>query len=170
MNSQPQLQFASMTQSGLSRIEQSWGDRSKSLGLFRKQYIRARWAVIWATIRGLTYYLRNLQEDTRDTVIASRRYLGLRTVPIRAIVGSESRSQDFDRGFRPLKVSGQDRWLNIAAAYLAGIGLPPVELIQLGDVFYVRDGHHRISVAKAFNQEHIDAEVVLWSFVQEDLT
>jgi hypothetical protein len=167
MNSQSQLQFASMTQSGLNRLDQSWGGRSKALGLFRNQYLRARWVRLWAAIRGQTIDLRNLQQDTHGKRMASRLYLGVRTVPIRAIVGSESRCLDFDKSFRPLKASIQDRWLNIAVAYLAGISLPPVELLQVGDVFYVRDGHHRISVAKAFNQENIDAEVVLWSFAKE---
>jgi hypothetical protein len=50
----------------------------------------------------------------------------------------------------------------MAAAKMRGVALPPVELIQVGDIYFVRDGHHRISVARAFGQEQVDAEVTVW--------
>jgi len=52
--------------------------------------------------------------------------------------------------------------MGIAAARQMGRTLPPVELIQIGDLYFVRDGHHRISVARGMGQEHIDAEVTVW--------
>jgi hypothetical protein len=54
----------------------------------------------------------------------------------------------------------------VAKARLKGVTLPPVELIQVGDVYFVRDGHHRISVARAFGQEHVDAEVTVWEVTE----
>jgi hypothetical protein len=87
---------------------------------------------------------------------------GIRTVPISKIRGSEGRSEDFDREFHPLRLHNQGRWLSVATARQRGVVLPPVELIQIGDIYFVRDGHHRISVAKAFGQEEIEAEVTVW--------
>jgi hypothetical protein len=53
--------------------------------------------------------------------------------------------------------------VNIAAAWEMGTPLPPVKLIQIGDLYFVRDGHHRISVARAMGQEAIEAEVTAWT-------
>ena len=52
--------------------------------------------------------------------------------------------------------------MNVATARTMRAILPPVELIQIGDIYFVRDGHHRVSVARAMGQEHIEAEVTLW--------
>lgn len=85
-----------------------------------------------------------------------------RTVPIDQIKGSEGRAGDFDRDFNPLKDHVRRRWLGIAAAREQGAALPPVSLVQVGGIYFVRDGHHRISVAKAFGQEAVEAQVVVW--------
>jgi len=84
----------------------------------------------------------------------------IKVVSLDKIVGSESRVNDFDSDFRPLKENIRDRWINIAIAYRNGIVLPAVELLQDGDKFFVRDGHHRVSVAKAMGQQEIDAWVL----------
>jgi hypothetical protein len=86
---------------------------------------------------------------------------GIQVVPIRHIRGSESRSSDFDRDFNPLHDHNRRRWLNVAAARRRGKALPPVKLIQVGDVYFVRDGHHRISVARALGQRSIEARVLV---------
>ena len=56
--------------------------------------------------------------------------------------------------------------MSVTRAYLRGIGLPPVELIQIGEVYFVRDGHHRISVAAALGQQEIDAVVTIWHMTE----
>jgi hypothetical protein len=91
---------------------------------------------------------------------AARRVVGTIVVPLTKIVGSEGRSEDFDAAFNPLKKHNRERWIGVAAARWTGVVLPAVELVQVGDEFYVRDGHHRISVAKALGQLEIDARVV----------
>ena len=78
------------------------------------------------------------------------------------ITGSEGRTREFDHTFRPLRAHSGPRWQRVAAAWLAGEPLPPVELIQVGAVYYVRDGHHRISVARALDLTHIEAVVTVW--------
>ena len=62
--------------------------------------------------------------------------------------------------FRPLVNHTRDRWVSIAIARHQGINLPPVELIQVGEEYFVRDGHHRVSVAKTFGQATIEAQVL----------
>jgi hypothetical protein len=85
---------------------------------------------------------------------------GLRAVPLAEIVGSEGRSGDFDTRFAPLHEHSRDRWVSVAVARRHGVSLPPVSLIGAADGYYVRDGHHRISVARALGEEFIEAEVL----------
>jgi hypothetical protein len=87
---------------------------------------------------------------------------GVQTVPIARIQGSENRCRDFDTAFHPLVNHNQERWLSVAMARLRGRNLPPVELIRVSDTYYVRDGHHRISVARALGEEFIEASVMVW--------
>jgi len=89
-------------------------------------------------------------------------YAGIQVVPIRSIIGSEGRTADFDMDFHPLSEAARQRWSNVAMAYLSGQPLEPVQLIQVGNAYFVRDGHHRISVSRAFGQVAVDAEVITW--------
>jgi hypothetical protein len=86
----------------------------------------------------------------------------VKTVAIDQIRGSEGRCRYFDRDFRPLHDKARGRWLNIARARQQGKSLPPVVLVQVGDTYFVRDGHHRISVARALGQLDIEARVTVW--------
>jgi hypothetical protein len=86
--------------------------------------------------------------------------LGLQVVPLDAIVGSVDRTTDFDRGLRPTSARLRSRWERIAAAQRRGEALPPVSLYKVGDLYFVRDGHHRVSVAKSLGRKDIDAYVV----------
>jgi hypothetical protein len=85
--------------------------------------------------------------------------LGLQAVALDKIVGSEGRVHDFDRAFFPRTKHSKGRWINIAAAINDDIPLPPVELYKIGDIYFVSDGHHRISVARIRGQRYIDAQV-----------
>src|SRR3954463_5601058 len=84
---------------------------------------------------------------------------GLQVVPLDAIVGTVDRAVDFDRGFRPTSARLRSRWERIAAAQRRGEALPPISLFQIGDLHFVRDGHHRVSVAKSLGRDDIDAYV-----------
>lgn len=92
-------------------------------------------------------------------------YAGIQVVSIRSIIGSEGKTTDFDMGFYPLKETSRERWVSMAMAYQSRMPLPPVELVQIGNAYFVRDGHHRISVSRAFGQTSIDAEVVTWQAI-----
>jgi len=88
----------------------------------------------------------------------SERRLGLQVVPISAIVGTVDRERDFDRHFRPTSGRVRSRWEQIAEVMRRGEPLPPVDLIKIGEIYFVRDGHHRVSVACALGHTDIDAE------------
>jgi len=87
-------------------------------------------------------------------------YRGLQTVPLAKIVGSMDRFDDFNREFFPRQRFTAGRWQNVDRAYYQDVQLPPVQLYKVGDVYFVKDGNHRVSVARDRGQEYIDAEVI----------
>jgi hypothetical protein len=89
----------------------------------------------------------------------SEHSIGLQVVPIEAIVGTVDRGRDFDRHFRPTSGRVRGRWEQIAAAMRRGEPMPPVDLYKIGEIYFVRDGHHRVSVACALGRSDIDAYV-----------
>jgi hypothetical protein len=99
-------------------------------------------------------------EEVVDALgVVGREDLGLKVVPLDAIVGTVDRAADFDRGFRPTSPRLRSRWERIAAAQRRGESLPPISLYKVGDLYFVRDGHHRVSVAKSLGRQDIDAYV-----------
>ncbi len=84
---------------------------------------------------------------------------GLQVVQLDDIVGTVDRAADFDRGFRPTSMRLRSRWERIAAAQRRGEAMPPVSLFKVGELYFVRDGHHRVSVAKSQGRKDIDAYV-----------
>ncbi len=129
-------------------------------------FLRAR---RMATIAKLTARLRGQPSDVGvilpyEEVIDALGFVGeqrtgLHVVPLDGIVGSVDRSRDFDRRFRPTSGRSRSRWEQIAAAARRGEALPPVDLLRIGDLYFVRDGHHRVSVARALGRTDIDAYV-----------
>jgi hypothetical protein len=91
--------------------------------------------------------------------LESERPLGQRTVPLDAIVGTVGRTRDFDRRFRPRSNRLRGRWQRIDLAQRRGEPMPPVDLYQVGPMYFVRDGHHRVSVARALGLDTIEAYV-----------
>src|SRR3712207_6018792 len=87
-------------------------------------------------------------------------YLGMRIVPVKKIVGSVGRHRDFDRAFLPSKGDLETRWKRIDQMMHRAEELPPISLYKIGDAYFVRDGNHRVSVARQLGGEMIDAEVI----------
>ena len=87
-------------------------------------------------------------------------YRGMQTVPVKQIIGSMDRFQDFDRTFLPRGKNTRGRWTNIDRAYYQDVTLPPIQLYKVGDIYFVKDGNHRVSVARERGVEFIDAEVI----------
>jgi hypothetical protein len=87
-------------------------------------------------------------------------YMGNQTVPIKLVAGSEGRYNDFNKYFLPRKEHLRQRWQRVDEAHIKDIILPPILLYEIGGVYFVRDGNHRVSVAKMQGVEFIDAEVI----------
>jgi hypothetical protein len=87
------------------------------------------------------------------------RRLGLQSIPLDSIVGSVNRTREFDRRFRPRSSRLRPRWERIAVAQRRGEPMPPIRVYRVGDMHFVDDGHHRVSVARALGHTHIDAYV-----------
>jgi hypothetical protein len=131
-----------------------------------QQYHLLHWGAclkrIAARLVGRSTELDSLSEIEAGSQVRSRRSAGVRSVAISQIVGSADRAQDFDREFAPLQTHTRSRWLSVALALAKDIPLPAVTLVQVGTRYYVVDGHHRISVARAMEMSEIEADVTVW--------
>ncbi len=116
----------------------------------------------WKDLTGKSSQLLDLETVEKESRVEARHYAGIQTVQLDQIRGSEGRTRDFDAGFAPLQNHNRERWTSVYKARQYGLGLAPVELIQVGDIYFVRDGHHRISVAYALGEQAIEAEVTVW--------
>jgi hypothetical protein len=123
---------------------------------------RGRRGQRWSILGRRADRLLALSEVGDACNVRVRCHAGIRNVAMSQIRGSESRCKDFDGDFNPIQDHCMSRWLRVAAARDQGKMLPPVVLVQVGDVYFVRDGHHRISVARALGQLDIEAEVTVW--------
>ncbi len=102
--------------------------------------------------------LLSLEEATKRLRPFERRYVGLRPILLRNVVGTDSRGGDFDRDFLPRRPDVGLRWRQVERAYPDG-DFPPIVVYQLGDAYFVLDGHHRVAIARQRRMETIDAEV-----------
>jgi hypothetical protein len=99
-------------------------------------------------------------EDVVDALgFRGERHIGLRTIPLDSIVGTIDRTRGFDRRFRPTSRAVRERWERVATAQRKGEPMPPIQVIRIGDLHFVKDGHHRVSVARARGRREIDALV-----------
>jgi hypothetical protein len=105
--------------------------------------------------------LLSFETVRRALPIYGQSYRGVQEVPVDKIVGTTTnRYADFDRAFLPSQFRTKSRWKQIDELRLRDVNLPPVQLYQVGAAYFVRDGHHRVSVARQMGQAFIDAEVV----------
>jgi hypothetical protein len=86
-------------------------------------------------------------------------FLGTKLIPLDAIVGSVDKVRDFDRRFRPTSGRSRQRWERLARASRTGEEIPPIDVYQVGDYYFVQDGHHRVSVARSLGLDVIEARV-----------
>jgi hypothetical protein len=108
---------------------------------------------------GAPYRLLSYDDVKASLHLGGPLYRGIQTVPVKQIVGSLNRYDEFDRAFKPVDDHLAERWQNIDYAFYKAIGLPPILLYKVGEVYFVVDGHHRVSVAREQGQLEIDAEV-----------
>jgi uncharacterized ParB-like nuclease family protein len=85
-------------------------------------------------------------------------YVGIRPIPVAAIVGTVSRVEDFDRDFLPKRSKIQERWRQVEQSF-PDSDFPPISVYEIDGRYFVVDGHHRVAIAKQRGTEFIDAEV-----------
>jgi hypothetical protein len=129
----------------------------------RADYSRARTKAflnrIWAVISGQPTGLLSYDEVCEKLHVGGPIYRGVQTVHLNQIAGSLNRYHQFDRAFLPTQDETASRWQRVSRAFYEDISLPPVVLYKVGQVYFVVDGHHRVSVAREQGQDFIDAEV-----------
>jgi nucleotide-binding universal stress UspA family protein len=132
-----------------------------STAIYDFQRVRRKAALreLVATITGESLDLLPY-EDVRKMIQArSQQERGLQDIPLDAIIGSVGRYADFTRGFLPRQDSDANRWARIKIEALGMKGLPPIEVYRIGDAYFVKDGNHRVSVAREVGADHIQAYV-----------
>lgn len=127
---------------------------------FNKAKNRAKMQSLFNKLTWKNSDLLSLYEVTKIIKPKKETYLGMRTIEIDRIIGSEGRYRDFSYAFYPKREMLRSRWTSIDKARLSDVILPPISVYSLGGYYFVRDGNHRVSVAKSMGVEYIDAEVV----------
>ena len=117
---------------------------------------------ILARLAGKSSELLSYEEVAEKLKLNVRTESGVHDIPLKAIVGSVGRYTEFTRDFLPRKNEDQQRWARVKAILddPQGVALPPVEVYKVGDVYFVLDGNHRISVARQEGFEYIEARVI----------
>ena len=127
---------------------------------FSKAKSRARFQALYNTLTWKNTDLLSFYEVTSIIKPKSETYKGMQSIPVSRIIGSEGRYHDFSSAFLPKREMLRKRWESVDRAVLSDVILPPISVFSLGGWYFVRDGNHRVSVAKAQGVEFIDAEVV----------
>jgi uncharacterized ParB-like nuclease family protein len=148
--------------SNYGHIGEDAAERQNATHRFERALRKAWGRAVIAKFTGRSRHLLNMAAfGTHEG-----RFLGLQTVSLCQIRGSENRTHDFDIDFLPIREHIDQRWIGLAAAVLRDVRMPPVELLRSTvngrTVYFVRDGHHRISVARALGQMDIEALVTEW--------
>jgi hypothetical protein len=129
----------------------------------RHDFQRARFKAfvnrLWGTLSGQPTTLLSYDEIKEKLHIGGPIYRGVQTVRVDQIAGSLNRYHEFDRVFLPARDTLAPRWQSVNCAFYQEISLPPVVLYKVGQVYFVVDGHHRVSVAREQGQIYIEAEV-----------
>ena len=142
----------------------TYSDKETIENLAERLFENARFR---ATLRGLGKVLGmktrmpNLSQWLAGRVVRGRHEIPLSSVELKQIIGTESRADDFDSAFNPAGDRTRARWVNIARLHLKDMPMPAVDLIRVSNDYFVRDGHHRISVARAFGAKYIEANITV---------
>ncbi|MBN2072944.1 MAG: transcriptional regulator [Actinobacteria bacterium] len=130
----------------------------------REQFESARFRSLLNNLKfaisGRENQLLSFDEIKKELELHNQRYLGVKPVRVKDIVGSIDRYKDFDHYFLPKRAHLEHRWAYIYSAYANNINLPAIKLYKVGEIYFVLDGNHRVSVAKRMGVKYIDAEVI----------
>jgi hypothetical protein len=126
---------------------------------FERAVMKGFWRKVAARLTGRTNVLLPYDEVRERFYLKGQHYLGLRQVPIDQIIGSSGRYRDFDRAFLPVQTRRDQPAGERDKAHYEDIILQPVDLYKMGEVYFVKDGNHRVSVARERGQMYVDAFV-----------
>ncbi len=158
-----QFQASSIAPSGgRGRYDPGVQAIGKGVSVFQSVHWHAQLKRIWGKLAGRPYRLLDLGDVRRSETIESMHEAGCLTIEVNKIRGSECRVCDFDDNFLPLNAATKQRWAGVYAARMCGQSLPAISVVQVGDAYYVRDGHHRVSVARLMGEDFIEANVQVW--------
>ena len=135
-----------------------------ALADFNSLRLQATMQEIIARLTGKSNELLSFDEVAAKLKLNVRAERGIFDIPLASIVGSVGRYQDFTRSFLPLLSNSQerDRWARVKLAIddISGAGWPPIDVYKVGDVYFVLDGNHRVSVARKEGFSFIQAHVI----------
>lgn len=115
---------------------------------------------ILARLRGKSNQLLSYDDVADKLQLRARTERGTKMIPLDAIVGSVGRYTDFTRTFLPRRANDQERWARVKAAMEEGAGLSPIDVYKVGEVYFVIDGNHRVSIARQLEMQSIEAHVI----------
>ena len=127
---------------------------------FQNARQRASIQEVVARVTGRSNQLLSYDDVAKKLRLQQRTERGIHNIPLDAIVGSVGRYTDFTRTFLPLQDSDRERWVSVKAAMRGDAGLPAIEVYKVGEVYFVLDGNHRVSIARQEGLKSIEAHVV----------
>lgn len=130
-----------------------------AIGDFRRARFRAKVEQVLARLSGRSAELLEYQEVRRKLRATSQISRGLQYIPLDEIVGSVGRATDYTRSFLPRQDDDERRWAKVKVAMTGLVGLPPIEVYQIDEAYFVLDGNHRVSVARQMGAKYIQAYV-----------
>jgi nucleotide-binding universal stress UspA family protein len=127
---------------------------------FQSARQRASIQEVLARITGKSTRLLSYDDVAEKLKLRARSDRGVQWIPLDAIVGSVSRYSDFTRTFLPRRDEDMERWARVKAAMETGEGVPPIDVYKVGDVYFVIDGNHRVSIARGEGLKTIEAHII----------
>src|SRR5512134_2276287 len=124
---------------------------------FQSAHLRAKLQGVLARITGRSNELLSYEEVASKLKLQGRSDKGIQSILVDAIIGSVGRYTDFTRTFLPRHAQDQQRWANVKAMTFDLVGLPPVEVYKVSEVYFVLDGNHRVSIARQEGWKEIQA-------------
>jgi len=126
---------------------------------FDKAHFQAFWEEALELLGNKPVGLLNFDEVKQKLHLTDQTYRGLQDIPLDRIVGSVGRNREFTRQFLPKNAGLAERWSNVYAQINSMAGVPPIDVFQVDEVYFVRDGNHRVSIARQMKLDRIEAYV-----------
>lgn len=134
--------------------------RTQVASQFHRAHRRASLEILLSRLSGHPVDLLSYNDVIDKLGIAGHSHLGVRQIPLDAIVGSVGRYRDFTRTFLPRSKEDEDRWVSVGAAATSVANLPPIDVYKIGETYFVLDGNHRVSLARGQDLREINANVI----------